>query len=244
MSITKISVITPTIRPDGLDIVCTGLLRQTHEEFEWLICGPENNREAVAIILDGKIPYTYIGNPPLAKGMVWDLNSSYNQLIDQARGDIILSLQDYTFFDGDALEKINWYMSNINKCVLSGWGHKYDKVYPVLGTELWHDPRIPSNNTTFDQIEFNFAALPKESLLAVGGFAEELDFEGFGMDAYCVLHRLSDMGGHQFVVDGTLKTYSLTHGRVPDWEEKNLIHGGYQNFVSKKMEEGKWPILK
>ena len=65
----KISVITPSIRPEGLKIVRECLLNQTFKDFEWL----------VDINWTGK----------------HDLNASFNRLIRRASGELIVFYQDY-----------------------------------------------------------------------------------------------------------------------------------------------------
>ena len=67
----KISVITPTIRPAGLAILRKCLLEQTFTSFEWLV------------------DINYTGKH--------DLNASYNRLIKRAKGELIVSLQDYIY---------------------------------------------------------------------------------------------------------------------------------------------------
>lgn len=221
----RISVITPSVRPEGLEIVNTALKRQTFKDFEWLI-GSEFDPKLGTWVKDN------------FKGGVWTLNRIYNKLIKQAKGDLIVSLQDFTLIDPDALERL-WRHYEANPgIVVSGVGGKYDKVYPQLGKLLWEDPRKTTGYTTFNNIEFNFCAVPKQAFIDVGGFDEELDFLGYGMDGFSVVDRL-DIIGYKFFLDTDIKSYSLEHDRAEDWEEKNLIHGGYQ----KHRESYSQPVL-
>src|ERR1035437_8527622 len=66
----KISVITPSIRCEGLKIVQQSLEKQTFQDFEWL---------------------TEIGIP----GRGHDLNAAYNRMLRRAKGELIVSLQDF-----------------------------------------------------------------------------------------------------------------------------------------------------
>jgi hypothetical protein len=66
----KISVLTPSIRPQGLAITQQCLTEQTFTDFEWL---------------------TEIGLPNRGH----DLNSAYNRMLKRANGELVVSLQDY-----------------------------------------------------------------------------------------------------------------------------------------------------
>jgi len=215
----KISVITPTIRPEGLDVVKKALERQTYDDFEWLIGSPFDPKM-------GKwVKDTF-------KGGYWTLNRIYNKLIKKSRGDIIVSLQDHTFITPEALDKFMFWLNNNKNYIISGVGDKYDKVYPEMGTKLWVDPRKSLRNEfracKFNEIEGNFCAMWKDTLVDVGGFDEGLDFKGYGMDWYNVFDRLNNTGKYEFYIDETNESFSETHGRVKDWDEHNLINKGYE----------------
>lgn len=203
-----ISVITPSIRPEGLPIVEKALKRQTFKDFEWIVQGR-----------DGTLPEL----------CVWTLNRDYNTAIRKAKGDLIVSWQDYTYADPDCLEKFWFHFNQEPKTLVSAVGNKYsDDTWSV---KTWQDPRERSDQGTyyqcfFNDIEWNLCSVPKEALYAVGGFDEDLD-KWFGMDGYSVLDRLNIQGGWDFKLDQTIKSYSLEHNRPKDWEEKNALHGPY-----------------
>lgn len=75
----KISVITPSIRPEGLEITRQCLMKQTFKDFEWI----------VDINWTGK----------------HDLNASYNRMLNRAQGELIVSVQDFIEFEPDYLQK-------------------------------------------------------------------------------------------------------------------------------------------
>lgn len=216
-----ISVITPTIRPEGLEIVEKALLRQTIDDFEWLIVTPLPLSEVEKY---SQIPTTVVINtPPKSKGEVWTLNRDYNSAIKSANGDLIVSWQDYTFADPDALERFLFAYREEPTALVSGVGNKYTAVYPELGEEVWTDPRTNYQKPSPSDIEWNFCSVPKQALYDIGGFDESLDFEGYGMDGFFVNWRLHFLGGYQFRLDPNIRSYSLTHGRVEDWDKHNLI---------------------
>lgn len=230
----RITVITPTIRPDGLEIVETALKRQTNQNFEWLV--GSSFRPQVGACKWVKDDF---------KGGAWTLNRIYNKLVRESQGDIIVSIQDFTFFDATALERFGTQLRLLTGAVLSGVGDKYEEVYPYPSGKFWRDPRDSGTGNIreagfFGDIEFNFCALPKGFFYDVGGFDESLDFLGYGMDGYSVMERLYLKGGYKFYIDEGIKSYSLAHGRAKDWEEKNLIHSGYK-LKAKEYEDS--PVL-
>ena len=211
-----ISVITPTIRPQGLELVERALDRQTLDDFEWLVGSPSNPKRGIWVKDD-------------FKGGVWSLNRIYNKLISKASGDLLVSWQDYTFANPEALEKFwYWYQEN-PRGVVTGVGGKYKN--DNFNRKVWKDPRERTDLGTFyecypNDIEFNFCSIPRQAMYDIGGFDEKMDFLGFGMDGISVVHRLDELG-YKFYIDQTNKSYSLIHDRPENWEEKNLIHGGY-----------------
>lgn len=211
-----ISVITPTIRPKGLPLVEKALARQSID-FEWFIVSPFE-------------PETKIGHwvQDSFTGGFWTLNRAYNKAIKQAKGELIVSWQDYTFAKPDALERFLTHYKLDNKAIVSGVGDKYeDDTFKI---KTWTDPRrssISFQPCIYSDIEFNFCSIPKQALIAIGGFDESLDFLGFGMDGFGVVDRLDKLGGWSFNLDQANESFSLGHGRPEGWEENNLIRGKY-----------------
>jgi hypothetical protein len=214
-----ISVITPTIRPEGLEIVRKALERQTYEDWEWLIGSPFDPKMGRWV----KDDFT---------GGYWSLNRIYNKLIKEAKGDIIVSIQDHTLCIPEGLEKFAFWLYREPNFIISGVGDKYDKVYPELGNKVWTDPRKSLRNDfracNFNEVEGNYCAMKKSALKYIGGFDEDLDFKGYGMDWFNVFDRMNRGKKFEFFIDETNESFSEVHGRVKDWEENNLIHKGYE----------------
>lgn len=231
----RISVLTPTIRKEGLDIVKKALDRQSFTDFEWLIGSPFETDLGTWVEDDFKLG-------------VWTLNRIYNKLIKASSGDLIVSWQDYTFADPDCLEKF-WTLYELEpKTLVSAIGNKYEQVYPERKNMLWKDPRERDDQGSyyscyFNDIEWNLCSVPRDALYAVGGFDEGLDFLGFGMDGYSVNDRINALGGYDFKLNQTIKSYSLAHGRVEDWDKKNLLGEPYVKRRDELKMQGKWPIL-
>lgn len=231
-----ISVITPTARQDGIDVVAKALRRQTYRDFEWIIISPNGVSHKQADLL--------LEDPPKNEGDYWSFNKAMNKALRRAKGDIIVSVQDYTFFDPDGLEKFKFHIKKNPKAVISGVGDKYNDENFV--TKVWEDPRKRKDYGTFyecypNDIEFNYCALPKKAFYEVGGFDEYLD-KYAGMDHISVQERLDDIG-YKFYLDQTNESYSLTHGRLEGWDNNHAMHGGYQQRKASLKAKGKWPRL-
>lgn len=228
-----ISIITPCIRPEGLEIVKKALDNQKFRDFEWLIGSPFDPKMGKWVKDD-----FYDG--------FWSLNRIYNRLIKEAKGELIVSWQDYTWADEKTLGKFQYCYELEPKTLVSGVGNKYED--DTWEKETWIDPRIRTEYGNFypcypQDIEWNFCSIPREVIIKIGGFDEKLDFLGFGMDAYGVNERISDLGGYNFKLNQNIRSYSLGHGRVENWEKDNLIHGGYLERKKELVNIGSWPVI-
>ena len=142
----KISVITPSIRPEGLKIVRECLLNQTFRDFEWL-CD---------INWTGK----------------HDLNASFNRLIRRASGELIVFYQDYIKIENDGLEKFwNAYKEGKTFCT-APVGKSQTLNYD---NPKWDWRKNHYGETNYSHWEIDWGSAPKEALVAIGGFDETLD---------------------------------------------------------------------
>lgn len=232
----KITVLTPTIRPKGLALVEKALNRQTFTEFEWLVGTRrdlwENTTRGRLVVDD-------------FKGGYWSLNRIYNKMVRYSRGELLVSWQDYTFSDPTTLEKF-WlhYKTNPNALV-TAVGNKYETEKFMVQT--WQDPRERDDQGSFYDcypwdIEANLCSIPKNSIMTVGGFDEQMDFEGFGFDARGVFERIDMMGG-EFKIDQSIKSYSLNHDRPEGWDENNMI-GKWTEYKRDQIDSGRYPVLR
>lgn len=238
----KVSVITPTIRKDGLDIVRESLLNQTFTDWEWIVCSPFKVDDAIWVHDD------------FASG-VWSLNRAYNALFKKVSGEIIVSWQDYIWMPPDALEKIVAGVES-TQGVVTGVGDQYARLNEDTGkpeVKIWDDPRKTSQYGTFyecnwNDAEFNFAAFPKSLAFEVGGFDEKLDYLGVGGDQLSFCERLNDIGT-KFFIDQTCESFTLRHGREDfggqeEWDGKHVLFSGeYQRRKKYLIDNGEWPIL-
>jgi hypothetical protein len=210
-----ISVITPTVRKEGLALIEKALKRQTFQDFEWIITSPfdptyEYKKCDAWVVSFEKEPEDY-----------WTVYKDYNRAIAASKGELIVSWQDFTYTKPDTLERFWFHHMNEPKTIVGAVGNKYsDDSWTVLN---WKDPREREDQGAFYQcyyndIELNLSAFPREAFYAVGGFDEYLDKYSSlcGLD---VLDRLNMLGGYDFKLDQTIKSYSLEHPRLPGWEE-------------------------
>jgi len=240
-----ISVITPSIRKDRLEIVAKSLQKQTNEEWEWLIGSP----------FDPKIPWAKWIKDDFVGGF-WSLNRIYNKLIENARGDLIVSWQDSIYTPPTSLDAF-WedFQSTDGVALISAVGDQYDKLdnFGKPHNKVWVDPRKTNKYGSFyetnaDNIEWNFCAIPKKALETVGGFDEGLDFLGFGLDSYQVNERL-DESGYKLYLNQEIESYSLRHNRddyggEDSWNQHNMMQGNkYQKRKQELIEKKQWPII-
>lgn len=164
----KITVITPSIRPKGLEITRKSLLEQTFRDFEWLIdvnCTGEH-----------------------------DLNRSFNALLKRSKGELIVILQDYIKIAPDALQRL-WdsYSESPNTFFTCPVGKVKDLAYE--DTPKW-DWRHFKEECHWQGWEIDFGACPRAAIFAIGGFDEELD-KFWSCDNVNVGCR-ADLAGYKF----------------------------------------------
>ena len=240
----KISVITPTIRPEGLALVRASLEKQIFKDFEWLIGSkfdPEI-KEAKWVKDDFKDGY-------------WSLNRIYNKLIKEANGELIVSLQDWIAIDSDGLEKFWISHEKYPDAIISGVGDQYESI-DKLGKpsiKIWSDPRKRLDQGSFYEVfpadaEFNWCAFPRKVAFAIGGFDEKLDELGVGGDQLQFCARLDAMG-YKFYIDQNNESFTIRHSRddfggEDKWNKNHvLFNGKYDEEIVRLKTEGKWPRL-
>jgi len=234
----KISVITPTIYPERLEIVRKALSNQTFKDFEWLIGSPFDPQiKEVRWIVDD------------FKGGFWSLNRVYNRLFKEASGELLVSLQDNIWVPPTGLEKF-WIDYDATRGIISGVGDQYAKLdefgKPIV--KVWEDPRKTDKYGSFyecnwNDAEFNWCAIPRQAVFDVGGMDENLDFLGYGGDQLQLCERLNDLGC-KFYLDQTNESFTLRHGRKEGWDENHVLHNGaYDKRKAELKEKGLWPVL-
>jgi len=233
-----IAILTPTVRLEGLELVDKALQRQSDKEFMWYICSPEAPNM--------KTTFVWVKDNPVKKGNVWTLNEAYNRLFDAARESTFISWQDHTFAKPDTVAKFKAHLKHEPETFVTAVGNKYqDDSWMV---ETWRDPRMRDDQGSFYQcypndIEWNLCAGPCQAIAEVGGFDEYMD-KFFGLDAFSVMQRIEEMGGYDFKIDQSIKSYSTEHKRNVSWDRLNwMAEGRYDEYVAARKKADMWPIL-
>lgn len=145
---TLISVLTPTIRPEFLDITKETLINQTFKDFEWLV--------------------------EVGFGLEYDLNKAMNKMIKRAKGKYIVFLQDCIRINEDGLQKFYDVLEKNNHAFVTSAVGKVDK----WGQEPrwdWRHFKKGLQENQWNNWEIDWGCCPLEDIKTIGGFDEELD---------------------------------------------------------------------
>lgn len=246
-----ISVLNVTNKPGGIDILKDNLEKQTYQDFELIIVDALydwRKDEVAEYFKDVTFPVKHIPEPPFRPGDVWNLNKAYNEGLRHAEGELVISLQDYIWIKGTALEQfVDLSESYGLQVAISGIGHKAlfpDHADNLQGKiSIWNEPftGVPSGvseadhrldgkqiveDIPFSLFELNFACVPLEAYKAVGGFDEEYD-KGYSCDNFNLSFRLSLLD-YKFLLDKTNECIGFNQKdlfpRPKDWEK---LHNRY-----------------
>ncbi len=179
----KVSVLTPTTRPDGLPMVADCLAAQTLTDFEWVVCSPPGTRapEDLVAYLKARVPAVrFVQDPPRREGDFYRLNGAFNALVRAARAPLLVFACDWIHFGPDALGLFRALYDEAPTACASSWGHHYRKVVNGRPEVLWNtdgrlegvgdDAAMPA-----EHMELSLASLPRALVEAVGGFDEDYD---------------------------------------------------------------------
>lgn len=177
-----ISVITPSIRPDGLKVTFETLQTQTFKDFEWL----------PRLSIPGKKP---------------DLCYQMNQALKEARGQLIVFLQDWIRIESTGLERM-WkkYQEDPMACWTAPVGKQNEVGAPVRWD--WRPHWKHRDGIPFDHWEIDWGCAPSSALL-VENFCEEYD-DGFGWENVDLALRLKFLG-LEFKVDPDNPAVAIDH---------------------------------
>lgn len=230
MSDPKISVLLPSFRPDGLRLPGECILRQDFKDFEFLVSTPESVK--LPAQTDPRV--RVLTDPPRRPGDFYGLNKAWNQLTQEARGELLVFTVDYVWFRPDTL-RLFWqaYQNDPLGCV-SSFGHHFRKEIHHKPQILWQmetrtawmaqtTPDWDGASLKPEYWEMALASIPRAKLLEVGGFDEAYDVGAGASEKECAL-RLAAAGCH-FYIDGAIEVRNLTHGKDgargygADWDE-------------------------
>lgn len=145
----KISVISVSIRPKGLEITQSSLSEQSFQDFEWI--------QEISIPKKGH-----------------DLNAAYNRALRRAKGELMVSLQDYIKPNPKCLEMFWEAYQNDKKTFFTAPVGKTDKE-DFSGSCRWDWRAYEDAKPSWQHWEIDCGAAPMEALREIGGFDETLD---------------------------------------------------------------------
>lgn len=190
----RITVITPSIRPEGLSQIFKTLTGKLKEDMEWL-------------------PRLSV---PREKT---DLASQMNRAVEEAQGELIVFLQDWIKIRPDALD-IMWkfYKDNPNTAWTSPVGKvatKQELIHANFSLEdksvKW-DWRPYRQEVKFNEWEIDWGAAPRQAIVDAGLFEERYD-DGFGWENVDLAYRMSK-NGVQFKCDSSNLSIALDHDAI------------------------------
>lgn len=236
----KISILTPSYRPEGLAVVANSILKQSFplEEVEWIICSPMDPTPSLPAKIIPRLEWLVDSFKKQDPNLIGVLNVIYNHMLRHAQGELIVSIQDWIWFPPDTLQRF-WdhheaFKSNGIKAYVTGVGDQYEGLNRLGKPEVlvWEDPRRHYWSEEFyecphDNIEANFCYYPKQLFYDIGGWDEQLDYLGYGMDNVSVSQRAQDAGWKAFM-DKTIECRAVYHTRNEMWDSLHNINGNYQ----------------
>lgn len=244
----KITIVTPSLRPKGLEIVSSAVSKQDFRDFEWIIGSSFHPN----IDTDRFDNFKWVEDD--FTGGFWHLNRIYNKMFKEATGDIIVSWQDCIWVPPDGLTKFVDAMDSIGEGIISGVGDQYERMGKFKPeVKIWSDPRKNMDNGSFyecypNDVEWNYCAFPREYIFRIGGMDEQLDFLGFGGDQLQVGERWNHIGLKSYL-DQTNESFTVRHNRSDFGGEKKwngnhvLLNGMYDQRKKQLMDEKQWPVL-
>jgi hypothetical protein len=234
-----VSVLIPTNRPGGLEHAARSLCAQTFTDFEVLVGSPFD---------PGPGPWRWIRDD--FEGGFWTLNRCYNRLFAEARGQLLVSLQDYIWVPPDGLARFAAAHARTGGTV-TGVSDQHVSIGldGALGPLHWRDvrrdfyPGAELQVVVPNACEWNWVCVPRAAVLDVGGMDEELDFIGFCGDALSLVERLYETG-LPFHIDPGNPVYAQHHGRVANWDAEHAVTTGrWEARKAALKAAGRWPRL-
>jgi hypothetical protein len=200
----RISVITPTLRPKGLEPTRNALLKQTFKDFEWL----------VDVNWTGEV----------------DLNQSLNRLVQRAKGELLVFVQDYVELPEHGLESF-WKTYQEKPAFYTVPVSKYDE-----DGEEWDWRANRAGKIDWREWEIDCGACPRQALIDIGGFDEELD-RYWGYDNPNVALR-AEMKGYEFYNLPYIKCRAYDHNKHEAHPFRNKQNQDFANIRLELIKSG------
>ena len=233
----KISVMTLSNRPGGIDVMWANLLRQEFTDWEWVFIDAlyEQRKDEVAQYTNNDPRVKHIQQSQTREGAYTNLAHADNEGFRNCEGDLIVCLQDYIWIPPNGLSKY-WeaHQAYEGKILITGVGDQYaypgkeEIVNPQGGVTVferpytrrpeekcWLDPRKRNDQGSFyacnaPSWELNWAAIPRSMIYELGGMDEQYDFKGFAWDNVNIAQR-AEILGYVCYIDQTNECMGFDH---------------------------------
>lgn len=229
----KISIISPSVRPELLGIVEKCLAWQTfdRDEYEWIVVSPQDWAFGI-----------WVADPPKREGDFYGLNKAWNAGLKEAEGELFVSIVDGLWFPPDTLERLWQHYQRDSMSMVSFAGHHYDKIENGKPEHLvWHDPKITTLASFYEIAPIDFelciASLPIKGVKEVGGFDEEFDkFPAWSeKELACRMAKI----GYKCYLDQSIQFRAIHHPRLnEEWDKKFLESSAYFQKCYEEIQRG------
>jgi hypothetical protein len=245
----KVSIVTPTIRKGFWNLMANNISIQTYKNVEWLIIDDlvdpkdpfhkKRQYQANKVATKYGLDVRYLRGKERSKKRTYALVNANNTGLQEAKGDLIVILQDFVLMPPDGIEQlVNLHRKNPD-CLLAPVDmYVAPKVKPDIEEEDWFDGevdvagafirqniRIENKGLRFTQNPFdyeqNYGAIPKKIAQALGGWYEFYD-EGLGYDNTDLALRAL-LSGYKILIDETNVAVCIDHWEALKGTRENVI---------------------
>ena len=265
----KVTVYTPTIRRGFWNIMAHNLQTQTYKNFEWVIVDDyKEDRSDIAKDYAKKynLDIRYLRGKERVKKRTYGLINANNTVMSQAKGELLVFLQDFMLISPDSIEElVSLYKKNPKSLIATCDINVQPKIKPdiesedwfhgetdVVGQLVWKNVRIQNkglrNSTNPFDFEQNWGAIPMSIVRELNGWWEFQD-EGLGYDNTDIAYRALKMG-YSILIDETNIAIGINHWEALEGSSENVLGRArrlndprYQ-YIVHMTDTGKLPVVR
>lgn len=221
MEAVRISVVTPSVRPELLSLVEASLKRQTFQDFEWIVVSPTIFHPEIKTKVE---PDKLVIEPPKRRGDYYGLNKAWNEGFCHVEGELIVIVCDGVEIQVDTLEKLWRHYESNPKAIISCVGHQYTDLNKP---PVWIDPRVRTDQGSFyevqhSEMEFCVVSFPTKAVYDVGGIDEEYDKAAALSEKEFAMRMYK--AGYPLYLCQDIEYKAIQHPRLtPEWDDKYQI---------------------
>lgn len=215
----KITVITPSVRPELLPIVAKCLSRQTFPWFDWIVVMPDRLHKDVTVSSQCDL----LAEPPKREGDFYRLCGALNKAFFYSDCELVVVIMDGNWFKPDMLERFWGHYKASPKRLVTAVGDQFTDIDSRGEPQnlFWTDPRKKGSGFVkvgAEEMEFAVCSIPKQAIIDCGGFDEIWDTcPAVGEKEMCL--RMSILG-YEMYLDETIEYKAIHHPRLSsNWDE-------------------------